>query len=264
MLIGYYYDEVLVVVKASVVDGGCCMADDGTCGSRARAASIATGLDLTAHACQADCHIMSRPQSRTILFNKPYWVLPCFTDPEGRATLADYIDLPGVYAAGRLDYDSEGLMILTSDGGLAHRITDPAQKLQKVYFAQVERVPDEGALKQLRAGVVLGGRRTRPAEVRLLGSEPTFPARSVPIRFRKTVPTAWVEITLREGMNRQVRRMTAAVGHPTLRLVRVAIGPMVLGDLQPGQWRELTVQEVARIAQGAEFGRRRTRVVMRE
>lgn len=189
-------------------------------------------------------------QSRTVLFNKPYEVLPCFTDPGGRPTLANYIDLPGVYAAGRLDHDSEGLMILTSDGVLAHRITDPQHKLRKIYLAQVERVPDEGALKQLRDGVVLSGKRTRPAEVRLLEQEPSLPDRPVPIRFRKNVPTAWVEITLREGMNRQVRRMTAAVGHPTLRLVRVAIGPMGLGDLQPGQWRELTAQEVSQIAQG--------------
>ena len=195
-------------------------------------------------------------QPRTVLFNKPYEVLPCFTDPDGRRTLADYIDLPGVYAAGRLDHDSEGLMILTSDGVLAHRITDPQHKLKKVYLAQVERVPDEGALKRLRDGVVLSGKRTRPAEVRLLEQEPSLPDRPVPIRFRKTVPTAWVEISLREGMNRQVRRMTAAVGHPTLRLVRVAIGPMVLGNLQPGQWRELTEQEVAQIAQGAEQGGR--------
>lgn len=197
---------------------------------------------------------MSRPHPRTILFNKPYEVLPCFTDPEGRPTLADYIDLPGVYAAGRLDHDSEGLMILTSDGGLAHRITDPQHKLQKVYLAQVERVPDEAVLQQLRRGVLLSGTQTRPAEVRLLEQEPALPDRPVPIRFRKTVPTAWVEIRLREGMNRQVRRMTAAVGHPTLRLVRVAIGPIVLGDLQPGQWRALTTQEAAQLAQRGEQG----------
>ena len=200
--------------------------------------------------------IMSRRESQTILFHKPYEVLPCFTDPEGRPTLAAYIDLPGVYAAGRLDYDSEGLMILTSDGGLAHRITDPQHKLPKVYLAQVERIPDEEALSRLRAGVVLSGTRTRPAEVRLLEQDPALPDRTVPIRFRKTVPTAWVEIALREGMNRQVRRMTAAVGHPTLRLVRVAIGPIVLGDLQPGQWRSLTAQEIAQIVHGAAPGGR--------
>lgn len=176
---------------------------------------------------------------RTIAFNKPYDVLPCFTDLEGRQTLKEFIDLPGVYAAGRLDRDSEGLMILTSDGTLAHRITDPQHKLPKVYLAQVERVPNEETLQKLRRGVTLGGRRTRPAEVRLLSEEPKMPERSVPIRFRKNVPTAWLELTLYEGMNRQVRRMTAAVGHPTLRLVRIAIGTIRLGDLEPGQWKEL-------------------------
>lgn len=183
---------------------------------------------------------MLNVKSRTIAFNKPYGVLPCFTDPDGRPTLADYIDLPGVYAAGRLDMDSEGLMLLTSDGALSHHITDPQHKLPKVYLAQVERVPNEGALDQLRMGVMLGDKRTRPAAVRLLAEAPQLQERSVPIRFRKNVPTAWLEITLHEGMNRQVRRMTAAVGHPTLRLVRVAIGPIQLGDLKPGEWRELT------------------------
>jgi 23S rRNA pseudouridine2457 synthase len=184
---------------------------------------------------------------RTIAFNKPYGVLPCFTDSDGRQTLADYIDLPGVYAAGRLDMDSEGLLLLTSDGRLAHYITDPQHKLPKVYLAQIERIPTEVALEQLREGVVLNGKKTKPAEVRLLLEDPNLPDRPVPIRFRKNVPTAWVEITLREGLNRQVRRMTAAVGHPTLRLVRVAIGPIVLGDLQPGKWRDLTSSEIAQI-----------------
>ena len=187
------------------------------------------------------------PILRTIAFNKPYGVLPCFTDPDGRKTLADYIDLPGVYAAGRLDLDSEGLILLTSDGTLAHHITDPQHKLPKVYLAQVEHIPDEEALEQLRKGVVLNDKKTRSAEVRLLPDDPQWPDRPVPIRFRKNVPTAWVEITLREGLNRQVRRMTAAVGHPTLRLVRVAIGPIVLGDLQPGQWRDLTSSEIEEI-----------------
>lgn len=179
------------------------------------------------------------PTHHTIIFNKPYGVLPCFTDPEGRATLADYIDLPGVYAAGRLDQDSEGLMILTSDGALAHRITDPQHKLPKVYLTQVERIPLEDSLEKLRKGVTLSGKLTRPARVQLLLEEPRLPERSPPIRFRKTVPTAWLKITLHEGMNRQVRRMTAAVGHPTLRLVRIAIGMIRLGDLEPGQWEEL-------------------------
>jgi 23S rRNA pseudouridine2457 synthase len=185
-----------------------------------------------------------RSGRQTIAFHKPYDVLPTFTDPDGRTTLADYIDLPGVYAAGRLDRDSEGLMILTSDGALAHRITDPTHKLPKVYLAQVERVPDEAALARLRQGVLLGGTRTKPAGVRLLPEEPPLDARSVPIRFRKNVPTAWLEITLYEGMNRQVRRMTGAVGHPTLRLVRVAIGPVRLEDLPPGAWRDLSPSEL--------------------
>ncbi len=186
--------------------------------------------------------------SRTLLFNKPYGVLPCFTDPAGRPTLADFVAVPGVYAAGRLDRDSEGLMVLTSDGALAHSITDPRHHLPKVYLAQVERLPDEAALERMRKGLLLKGTRTRPAEVRVLPEAPALPDRPVPIRFRKSVPTAWLQITLREGMNRQVRRMTAAVGHPTVRLVRVAIGPVRLGDLPPGQWRELTSGEIAQLA----------------
>jgi 23S rRNA pseudouridine2457 synthase len=182
---------------------------------------------------------------RTIAFNKPYGVLPCFTDPGGRPTLTDYVTIPDVYAAGRLDLDSEGLMILTSDGTLAHRITDPRQKLPKVYLVQVERIPDERAIEQLCKGVVLGGKRTRPAEVKLLSEEPSLPERPVPIRFRKHVPTTWLEIMIHEGMNRQVRRMTAAVGHPTLRLVRIAIGPVRLDDLKPGEWRDLREDEIA-------------------
>lgn len=189
------------------------------------------------------------PNPRTIAFNKPYGVLPCFTDQEGRPTLADFVTIPGVYAAGRLDLDSEGLMLLTSDGALAHHITDPQHKLPKVYWAQVERIPDEEALKRLRQGILLNGKRTRPAGVRLLPNEPELPERPVPIRFRKSVPTVWLEITLWEGTNRQVRRMTAAVGHPTLRLMRVAIGPIALGDLQPGQWRDLTNGEIRQITQ---------------
>lgn len=188
-----------------------------------------------------------RPGPKTIVFNKPYGVLPCFTDAQRRPTLADYIDLPGVYAAGRLDQDSEGLMVLTSDGALAHRITDPKHKLPKVYLAQVERIPGEVALEELRKGVLVGGQRTRPAEVRLLQEAPQLPERPVPIRLRKTVPTAWIQLILHEGMNRQVRRMTAAVGHPTLRLVRTAIGPLALADLESGQWRELNEKELAQI-----------------
>lgn len=196
--------------------------------------------------------VRAMPVCRTIAFNKPYGVLPCFTDSGGRPTLGDYIDVPGVYAAGRLDQDSEGLMILTSDGALAHRITDPRHKLGKIYLAQVEREPNDDALSRLRSGVVLSGQPTRPAQVRVLADAPSIPDRPVPIRFRKNVPTAWIEITLREGMNRQVRRMTAVVGHPTLRLIRVAIGPILLGDLPPGKWRELAPEEILQIARRIE------------
>lgn len=195
--------------------------------------------------------ITVRPVVRTLAFNKPYDVLPCFTDPDGRPTLGDYIDVPDVYPAGRLDRDSEGLLLLTSDGTLAHHITDPRHLLPKIYLVQVEHLPDAAALERLQAGVVLGGALTRPAQARLLAEPPHLPDRPVPIRFRKQVPTVWLQLTLREGMNRQVRRMTAAVGHPTLRLVRIAIGPIALGDLQPGQWRELTTQEVADISGSA-------------
>jgi 23S rRNA pseudouridine2457 synthase len=184
-----------------------------------------------------------RLRPRTILFHKPYDVLPCFTDEQQRPTLADYIPVPGVYAAGRLDRDSEGLMILTSDGALAHRITDPRHTFPKVYWVQVERIPNHEALDRLRRGIVLSGTRTRPVEARVLSREPVLNKRPVPIRVRLTVPTAWLELVLHEGMNRQVRRMTAAVGHPTLRLVRVAIGPIRLGDLPVGAWREITAKE---------------------
>lgn len=193
--------------------------------------------------------VKTRPtaSARSLAFNKPYGVLPCFTDHHGRPTLAEFVTIQHIYAAGRLDHDSEGLMVLTSDGALAHRITDPRHTLPKVYLAQVERIPSEAALAQLRQGVPLHGTRTRPADVQLLSDAPTLPDRPVPIRFRKSVPTAWIQLTLREGRNRQVRRMTAAVGHPTLRLVRIAIGPIVLGDLQPGHWREVTAQEIKQI-----------------
>lgn len=180
-----------------------------------------------------------------LAFFKPYGVLSHFTDQAGQATLADYIRVPGVYAAGRLDKDSEGLLLLTDDGQLAHQITSPQHKLNKTYLAQVERLPDETALEALRQGVVIERARTLPAQVERLTEEPALPPRSVPIRYRKNVTTTWLKITLMEGRNRQVRHMTAAVGHPTLRLVRVAIGPVTLGDLAPGQWRTISAQEVA-------------------
>jgi 23S rRNA pseudouridine2457 synthase len=171
-----------------------------------------------------------------ILFNKPFNVLSQFTDREGRSTLADFIRLPRVRPAGRLDYDSEGLLLLTDDGRLQARIADPRHKLPKTYWAQVEGEPDDAVLERLRHGVVLRDGRTRPAEVRLI-PEPQLWPRVPAIRFRKSVPTSWIELTIREGRNRQVRRMTAAVGYPTLRLVRVAVGPYTLSDLRPGEWR---------------------------
>jgi pseudouridine synthase len=174
---------------------------------------------------------------------KPYGVLTQFTAATGRATLKDLISLAGIYPVGRLDRDSEGLLLLTDDGPLAHRLTDPRFEHPKTYLVQVERVPDARTLEALRRGVVLRDGRTRPAEVKLLADPPALPERPVPIRFRKQVPTAWLRLILREGRNRQVRRMTAAVGHPTLRLVRVAIGPITLGDLQPAEWRALTPEE---------------------
>ncbi|MBE7555320.1 MAG: pseudouridine synthase [Anaerolineales bacterium] len=186
---------------------------------------------------------------RTLIFCKPYKVLSSFTDPEGHVTLSDYIDVPGVYAAGRLDYDSEGLLLLTSDGWLAHRITQPKYKLKKTYLVQVENIPTEAALNQLRQGVVVQGERTRPAEVELLAAEPDIFPRSEPIRYRPTIPTTWLKIGLREGRKRQIRRMTAAVGHPTLRLIRTAIGPITLGQLIPGQWRDLTPAELKTLKQ---------------
>jgi 23S rRNA pseudouridine2457 synthase len=181
---------------------------------------------------------------RTLIFCKPYKVLSCFTDPEGRPTVGDYVDVSRVYAAGRLDYDSEGLLLLTSDGQLAHRITHPKYKLKKVYLVQVENIPDETALNRLRRGVLIKGKQTRPAQVELLAEEPDLFPRPQPIRYRKNIPTAWLKITLQEGRKRQVRRMTAAVGHPTLRLIRVAIGPVTLSNLTPGQWRDLTEAEL--------------------
>ena len=185
--------------------------------------------------------------SKTLIFCKPYKVLSSFTDEEGRQTVADFVPVPNVYAAGRLDYDSEGLLLLTSDGKLAHRITHPRYKLPKVYLAQVENIPDQAALEPLRRGMVIKGSKTKPAQVQLLTTPPsTFP-RWEPIRYRKNVPTAWLKLTLREGKKRQVRRMTAAVGFPTLRLIRIAIGPVVLGDMQPGEWRSLSTEELANL-----------------
>ena len=174
-----------------------------------------------------------------IAFNKPFNVLCQFTDRSEppRRTLAEFGLPPRVYAAGRLDYDSEGLLLLTDDGALANRLTDPRHKQPKTYWVQVEGTPTDAQLQQLRTGVALNDGPTRPARARLLAAPALWP-RDPPVRFRKTVPDAWLELAIREGRNRQVRRMTAAVGLPTLRLVRVAIGAHRLDGLTPGHWRE--------------------------
>ncbi|WP_041226067.1 pseudouridine synthase [Crinalium epipsammum] len=191
---------------------------------------------------------------RYILFNKPYNVLSQFTDTEAgepktgeethpHSTLKDYIPIPDIYPVGRLDRDSEGLLLLTNNGRLQHRLSNPQFGHHRTYWVQVERIPDDDALQQLRKGVLIKNYRTRPAKVELLLGEPNLPPREPPIRYRKNVPTAWLEMMLTEGKNRQVRRMTAAVGFPTLRLVRFAIAHLDLTGLQPGEWRELTSTE---------------------
>jgi 23S rRNA pseudouridine2457 synthase len=189
-----------------------------------------------------------------LLFNKPYGVLSQFSG-EGR-TLRDYIDVPGVYPVGRLDKDSEGLMFLTDDGPLQHRLSDPRYEHPRTYWVQVEGVPDPASLRTLAAGIAIQDYRTRPAKVRLLDREPDFPPRDPPIRFRKSIPASWIELTLKEGRNRQVRRMTAAVGFPTLRLVRVAIGSWQLEALAAGEWRELSGPQLAHVIPGGGTNKR--------
>lgn len=173
----------------------------------------------------------------TLLLNKPYGVLSQFTDDRGRSTLADYIDVPGVYAAGRLDADSEGLLVLTDDGALKQRLIDPEQAAGKVYIAQVEGLVTEPALDRLRRGVVLNDGKTHPAQARVLARKPGWLwRREPPVKPRPGKPVSWLELTLHEGRNRQVRRMGAAVGLPVLRLVRVQVGPYTLRNLKPGAW----------------------------
>ncbi len=185
---------------------------------------------------------------RYFILYKPYGVICQFSGEKGRPTLAAFGPFPkDVYPAGRLDTDSEGLVLLTNDGPLIHRLLDPRFRHPRTYLVQVERIPDKASLEKLRSGVAIEGKKTLPAEVKLLDTEPGLPPRPVPIRFRKNVPTCWLELTIREGRNRQVRKMTAAIGHPTLRLVRVAIGSLQLEGLQPGEHRELTAEEVGRL-----------------
>ncbi len=174
--------------------------------------------------------------SRILLFNKPFGVICQFSRDGMHPTLADYIAVPDVYPAGRLDTDSEGLLLLTDDGKLQHRITDPKHKLPKTYWVQVEGVPDEASLQRLRSGVKLNDFTTQPAIAQLMDEPAGLWQRDPPIRFRKDIPTSWLRLTIREGKNRQVRRMTAAVGFPTLRLIRYAIGGWTLDGIPPGKW----------------------------
>jgi len=183
---------------------------------------------------------------RLVLLNKPFRVLPQFTSPDARRCLRDFLPLPGVYPAGRLDYDSEGLMVLTDFGPWQARISQPGAPYPKVYLAQVEGQPTEQALESLRRGVLLNDGPTLPARARLVAEPAWLWPRDPPIRERRNIPTAWLELEIKEGRNRQVRRMTAAVGHPTLRLVRWAVGPWTLEGLAPGAWREVPRAEAER------------------
>jgi len=184
-------------------------------------------------------------EMKYFILYKPFGVLCQFTDDEQGETLTRFGPFPkDVYSIGRLDADSEGLVLLTNDGLLKHRLIDPRFQHPRTYCVQVEKIPTEDALEQLRRGVLIEGKKTLSAKVMLMTNEPAFPPRPVPIRFRKNIPTAWIEMTIREGRNRQVRKMTAAVGHPTLRLVRIRVGPISLNGLLPGESRELLKREI--------------------
>jgi 23S rRNA pseudouridine2457 synthase len=189
---------------------------------------------------------MAPPRLRYLLLHKPYGVLCQFTPEGGKACLKDFVNVNGVYPCGRLDWDSEGLVLLTNDGPLIESLLAPRSKLAKTYWAQVEGIPDEKALVALRQGVLIEGKPTLPAGATRFPQGDALPERSVPIRFRKNAPVSWLRLTLMEGRNRQVRKMTAAVGHPTLRLIRHAIGPFTLEGLEPGRWRELDRDEIQR------------------
>jgi 23S rRNA pseudouridine2457 synthase len=193
---------------------------------------------------------------RLILFNKPFQVLPQFTASAGRTTLARYLDLPGLYPAGRLDFDSEGLLLLTDFGPWQARISQPGSPFGKLYRVQVEGAPDEAALEPLRRGLTLADGPTRPVAARLIAEPAGLWPRQPPIRVRKAIPTAWIELELHEGRNRQVRRMTAAIGFPTLRLVRWSIGPWSVAGLEPGQWREVPAAAADAVLSAARRERR--------
>lgn len=195
-------------------------------------------------------------QNRSLLLlNKPFRVLTRFTAEDDKATLRDFVAAPGMYPAGRLDYDSEGLVLLTNWGALQTRLSDPEWKAPKTYFVQVEGEPQDSALAQLRRGVKLNDGMTLPAEAQVVAEPDWLWPRDPPIRFRKAIPTAWIALTIREGRNRQVRRMTAAVGHPTLRLIRWSVGPWSIEGLAPGESREIAQEEIEKFFRGTAGGR---------
>ena len=188
---------------------------------------------------------------RYLILNKPYEVLTQFTDEHGRATLKDFVPVPGVYPIGRLDFDSEGLLLLTDDKTLQHRLSDPHYKVPKTYWAQVEGQPTDNALQQLRQGVQIKEGLTSPGEAAVLAEPADLWPRTPGIRYRASIPTGWLELRISQGMNRQVRKMCAAVGLPCLRLVRAGLADLTLAGLAPGQWRELTADEVQQLRQAA-------------